>query len=155
MQALYAWELSQDNVEHIISTQLRPFLEGDPLQFAIKLFLTVVNHKDELDEIIKRHIENWDFERIALVDRMLLRMAVAELLYFEDIPPKVSINEAIEIAKKYSTSDSNRFINGVLDSIFNELVQQGRIKKSGKGLIGWKIPETVSTDKGNRTSRHA
>ena len=148
MQALYAYELSRDDVEHIINTQIRPFLEGnrDALQFAIRLFLTVLDHKEELDELIRKHIEHWDFERVALIDRILMRMAVAEFLYFEDIPPKVSINEALEIAKKYSTEDSNRFINGILDAVFEELEEAGRIHKTGKGLIGWKIPEPTSKE---------
>ncbi len=143
MQALYARELSGDSAEHIIKTQIDPFLKGnkDARDFAIRLFLTVMDHREELDDLIRRHIEHWDLERVALVDRILMRMAVAEFLHFEDVPPKVSINEALEIAKKYSTEDSSRFINGVLDAVFEELEAAGRIHKTGKGLIGWKIPE--------------
>jgi N utilization substance protein B len=138
MQALYAHELAGGDVRHFINTILKPNLAEDAenLKFATSLFLRTIDMTEETDGIISRHTENWDLSRIALIDRILLRMAICELLGFEDIPPKVSINEAIEVAKRYSTPRSGQFINGILDAVLLSLQQEGRLKKSGRGLIG-------------------
>jgi N utilization substance protein B len=85
--------------------------------------------------MIKSKVSNWEMDRIALIDKLLLRMGICELIYFEDIPPKVSINEVIEISKKFSTAGSAKFINGVLDAVLNDLKKSGQLKKSGRGLI--------------------
>jgi len=103
--------------------------------FSVRLTNLVIGHRDELDELIKGKVDNWEIERIALIDRILLRMGIAELLYFEDIPPKVSINEVIEMAKEYSTSNSGKFLNGILDAILSDLKSAGKIKKTGRGLL--------------------
>lgn len=138
MQALYARELAGGEAEHFMETLIVPNLAEDAenLRFAESLFLRTLDLMAEADEIIGKHADNWDLDRIALIDRILLRMAVCELLTFEDIPPKVSINEAIEVAKRYSTPRSGQFINGILDAILAELQQDGRLKKSGRGLVG-------------------
>lgn len=137
MQALYARELAGGDVQHFINTILKPNLE-DPadLKFATSLFIRTMELSEDADEIIRSHVQNWDFERIALIDRLLLREAITELLSFEDIPPKVSINEAIEIAKKYSTPKSGKFINGILDAVLLDLQQEGKLRKTGRGLVG-------------------
>lgn len=138
LQALYAQELSDGGAEHAIKTILRPELGGDTknFRFAKQLFLRTLDRAREIDEIVGQHAENWDLDRIALIDRILLRMATCELLTFEDIPPKVSIDEVIEIAKQYSTDQSSSFINGILDAVLLDLHQQGRLEKSGRGLVG-------------------
>ena len=138
MQALYAHEKAGGKVEHFVYTLLNPELEDDPQtrEFAEALFRTTLDVKEEADEIIQAHATNWDLHRITAIDRSLLRMAAAELLEFEEIPPKVSIDEAIEIAKEYSTPDSGPFINGVLDAVLMDLHEQERLNKSGRGLIG-------------------
>lgn len=138
MQALYAREIAGGDVRHFIDTLIRPHLEVDTeiLHFAERLFLRTLERTDELDAVIGRHAENWDLSRIALIDHIVLRMAIAELLTFEDIPPKVSINEAIEVVKRYSTSKSGQFINGILDAVLVDLQDRGLLKKSGRGLIG-------------------
>lgn len=138
LQALYAYEVGHDTAEHVIETVLRPMLKTDQeaLQFATQLFLRTLNYSEVADHLIAEHLKNWDLTRIALIDRLLLRMAICELLAFEDIPPKVSINEAIEVAKKYSTEKSGQFINGVLDAVVLDLQRQGRLRKVGRGLIG-------------------
>lgn len=138
MQGLYAREIAGGDVRHFIDTLIKPPLKDDEgnLKFAESLFLRTLERGDDLDEIIGRHAENWDLSRIALIDHIVLRMAIAELLTFEDIPPKVSINEAIEVAKKYSTSKSGQFINGILDAVLVDLQERGMLKKSGRGLIG-------------------
>ena len=138
MQALYAQDLAGGDVRHTIGTILEPELQEDPtnFEFGKKLFRCVLDASKEANALISRHARNWDLARIALIDRLLLRMAICEFLYFEHIPPKVSINETIEIAKRYSTPKSGQFINGILDAVLLELQQEGRLKKSGRGLVG-------------------
>lgn len=138
MQALYAFELGGGDADHVMKTVLSREEAEDAAsgRFAQALFLRTLDHEAEIDEIIGRHLENWDFERVALVDRIVLRMAICEFLAFDDIPPKVSINEAIEVAKRFSTVKSGKFINGILDAVLLELQQNGRLQKSGRGLIG-------------------
>ena len=86
-------------------------------EFARRLILGTVEKGDELDRVIADAAENWRLNRMAILDRNILRMAVFELLHMDDIPPKVSINEAIELAKRYGTAGSGQFVNGVLDRI--------------------------------------
>jgi len=138
MKALYAHEQAGDSAEHLVGTLLAPELVEDEgtLEFAESLFRTTLDTSDEADDIIQEHATNWDLPRITVVDRALLRMAVTEFLEFEEIPPKVSIDEAIEIAQTYSTPRSDTFINGVLDAVVMELEREGRLNKSGRGLIG-------------------
>lgn len=138
LQALYASELSGDEVGHVIEHVLRPGLEdATAARFAERLLIYALDTAEDADALIARHAENWEIGRIAVLDRLLLRMAIAEFLRFEDIPPKVSINEAIELAKLYSTERSGTFINGVLDAVLKTLQEEGRIKKSGRGLVGF------------------
>ncbi len=94
--------------------------------FADPLIRGTLEHLSEIDALIKKHTKNWQLHRIATVDRNILRLAIYEMLYREDIPPVVSINEAIEIAKKYSTEESGRFVNGILDKIRAELMRPAR-----------------------------
>jgi N utilization substance protein B len=95
--------------------------------FADKLIRGVLENLATLDERIKAQAENWDLHRMAVVDRNILRLAIYEMLYREDIPPIVSINEAVDVAKKFSTKDSGKFVNGILDKIKNELMRPARI----------------------------
>jgi N utilization substance protein B len=138
MQALYAHEQSGSSANHVVATLLNPQFEDDPQtrEFAEDLFRTALRVQEKADEIIQAHATNWDLPRITAIDRALLRMAATEFLEFEEIPPKVTIDEAIEIAKAYSTPDSGPFINGVLDAVLMDLHEQGRLQKSGRGLIG-------------------
>jgi len=139
MQALYASEMADgEDAAHFVKTIVEPKLRNDAeiFAFAKALFGWVRGHIALLDEIIGAHSENWDLSRIALIDHIALRIAIAEMMAFEDIPPKVSINEAIEIVKRYSTSESGRFINGILDAVLLDLHKQRLLKKSGRGLIG-------------------
>ncbi len=109
--------------------------KDDDKDFARDLILAVLSHRKEIDEYIVKVAENWKLERIAILDKILIEMAVAEMLHFANIPTKVSINEAIEIAKAYSTDKSGKFINGVLDNILSLLEKEKKIKKSGRGLM--------------------
>jgi N utilization substance protein B len=104
-------------------------LGADKFQFAKNLLDTVEEKKEFLDELIKPKLRNWDSDRLAQLDLILLQMGVAEFLYFETIPPKVTINEYIDIAKAYSTNQSGQFVNGILDNIRKDLEDAGKIQK--------------------------
>jgi N utilization substance protein B len=101
----------------------------DKQAFAKNLLQTVLDKEEHLQSLIIPKLKNWDAERIALLDMVLMKMGVAEFLYFETIPPKVTINEYIDLAKDYSTPQSGQFVNGILDNIHKELVQQGKMQK--------------------------
>ena len=103
-------------------------------EFGIKLIKEVVLKQDILKKEINKFTSNWDNERIAQIDLILLQMCLAEFLFFDSIPLKVSINEYLEIAKEYSSPKSNIFINGVMDAVSKELIADGRIKKNKRGL---------------------
>ena len=148
MQALYAYKQSGDEASHIIEHVLSVDLEDASLQFATSLFLKSLGNQHEAEVIISRHTKNWDFSRIALLDRILLQIAITELLFFPDIPPKVTINECIEIAKMYSTDQSGKFINGIMDAILNELRRDGTLNKAGRGLIDTTLSPTTEPKKG-------
>ncbi len=104
-------------------------ISPDKALFACELLRTVIEKKEHLLALIVPKLKNWDAERIALLDMILMKMGVAEFLYFETIPPKVTINEYIDLAKEYSTAQSGQFVNGILDSIHKDLVQEGKMKK--------------------------
>jgi N utilization substance protein B len=97
--------------------------------YARTLLTTVLDKKDHLLELIKPKLKNWDADRIAQLDMIVMEMGIAELLYFETIPPKVTINEYIDIAKEYSTAQSGQFVNGILDGVHKELVAENKIHK--------------------------
>ncbi len=137
LQALYAAEVSGNEPDHVVRHVLHERLADDPeaLAFAERLFIRTLDHAAEADALIERHLENWDLKRVAVMDRLVLRMGLTELLAFEDIPPKVSINEAIELAKGFSTERSGTFVNGLLDAALKTLREEGRLKKTGRGLL--------------------
>lgn len=140
LQALYAYEMNDENLSLLIQGILGDIQESNDKKFGEELINRVIIHKKELDEKIRQRISNWEIGRVALIDKILLRMAICEILYFPEIPPKVSINEAIEIAKVFSTAGSGKFINGILDAILSEEKAAGRLNKTGRGLVD----ETVS-----------
>lgn len=107
----------------------------DDRNFIETLYDTAINLEPHHRELISANTRNWEVERLPLTDRIILEMAIAELLSFPNIPVKVTINEYIELAKTYSTPKSRTFINGILDVIARELTETGEIKKSGRGLI--------------------
>lgn len=94
--------------------------------FADPLIRGAIEKRNEIDEIIRRHTKNWEIHRIAAVDRNILRLAIYEMLFRDDIPPVVSINEAVDIAKKFSTHESGKFVNGILDKVRSELMRPAR-----------------------------
>ncbi len=135
LQILYAYEVNKDGHSATVNSLLEEIYDETDREFAENLIIRVIKYTDELDSKIKERVANWEMNRIALVDKILLRMGICELFYFPDIPPKVSINESIEIAKEYSTARSGKFINGILDAILSELKESGKLDKSGRGLV--------------------
>jgi len=135
LRAFYAHELSGNELDDVVDEMIK---NGDHDEmtrtFAERLLRASVLNKQKLEELITKQAHNWDFSRIAILDKLVMRICVCEFIYFEDIPPKVSIDEAIEISKKYSTEKSNLFINGILDGILNYLMNKDLIKKTGRGL---------------------
>jgi transcription antitermination protein NusB len=112
------------------SYNFQEFLGKEKRQFALDLLDTVLSKEVQLTELITPRLQNWDAERIAVLDMILMKMGTAEFLYFETIPPKVTINEYIDLAKEYSTAQSGQFVNGILDNIHKELVQGDLIHKT-------------------------
>jgi N utilization substance protein B len=104
-------------------------------QFGIDLFNETISNKKEHYKIIEPKLKNWETDRLAIIDVILIRMAVSEFLYFPSIPVKVTINEYLDIAKEYSTPKSKDFINGVLDSLMREMKTNGQLNKTGRGLL--------------------
>jgi len=133
LQALYAIEIGGGELPSILDYLLNSNELGEETKsFVVELSQKAFSHKEEIDKLIGKMAKHWELRRIATVDRNILRLAICELFWFPDIPPKVSINEAIELAKKYSTRESGRFVNGILDSIAKE---SGKVvgKQEGKG----------------------
>jgi transcription antitermination protein NusB len=108
---------------------LQDMLGKEKWDFARNLLQTVLEKKEVAMDLIKPKLKNWDPERIALLDMILMQMGVCEFLYFETIPPKVTINEYIDLAKEYSTPQSGQFVNGILDNIHKDLVKENRMHK--------------------------
>lgn len=124
-KGLYALEISRESKDKIFKDVLKRYsFDSVTKSFATSLFKETLSKKDVLEKTISRFLENWELSRVALLDNLILQMAVCELLFFDDVPPKVSISEAIEIAKKYSTDDSSGFVNGILDSVYKEMIQK-------------------------------
>lgn len=119
LKMLYAIEIAKETPERGMAI----FWENaDPVEFEVKDFADelvrgVADHLDEIDALITKHATNWQLDRMAVIDKNVLRIGTYELLHRDDVPPKVSINEAIELAKKYGDKDSGKFVNGVLDKI--------------------------------------
>ena len=143
LQILYAYEMNKESL-NIVSGEILAEIDDEfDRSFARELISKVIEYSEEMDKRIIGRVTNWEMNRIALIDKILLRMGICEILHFPDIPPKVSINEAIEIAKDFSTAGSGKFINGILDAILVEEKAEGRLKKTGRGLV----EESISTTK--------
>lgn len=134
LQVLYAHEFNPEPVSVIIE-RLGEGKKELATDFAVSITKSCIEKKEALDQEIKTKLQNWDFQRVAIIDKILLRMAIVEFLCFEEIPPEVTLNEIIEIGKNYSTERSGKFINGVLDAVLKKLRQEEKIRKKGRGLI--------------------
>ena len=120
MQALYAVEINNGYPNDILDLYKQSFNTVDDKDYLNELFFCVINNKSWADDLISKCLENWEYGRVAIVDKILLRMGVSEIYHMEDIPPKVSISEMVEIAKVYSTEESSSFVNGILDTIYKD-----------------------------------
>ena len=117
--------------------QIMPmFKDKEDLEFCKKLLRKTILQSEDNNKLIEEAARNWDFDRIAFTDILLMQMAISEVIEFQSIPVKVTMNEYIEISKVFSTRKSSQFINGILDNIINQLRKENRINKTGRGLIG-------------------
>lgn len=118
-EVLYRLDLVEDEPEAVIQeicVRKNPSEEAE--SYLRRIVQTVEKHRDEIDRVLKRNLKRWRLERVTFIDRAILRMGCAELLFFADVPPKVVINEAVEIAKKFGDDNAGKFVNGVLDGVF-------------------------------------
>lgn len=134
LQSLYEWDFSKQKLDliAIVDRNLREFGPGiDEPEFVWKLAKGVIEHKEEIDKIIGKAAPEWPLEQIAVVDRNTLRIGLFELLFAnrDEVPPKVAINEAIELAKNYGGPNSGKFINGVLGTVYREIGEPGKEHK--------------------------
>lgn len=112
------------------------FKDDEDLEFTKTLFRKSILNSAEHREIIRKHLRNWDLDRVAFIDVLIMELALTEFIYFPSIPTKVSLNEYIDLAKYYSTEKSKTFVNGILDKILKSLKEEGKIIKAGRGLVG-------------------
>ena len=130
----------KNQINFLDENKIRPFVvdvfkNSDDKKFAVQLFRKTIIHSDEFDELIQRNVKNWELERIANMDQLLIKMGLSEVISFQEMPIKVSFNEYIEISKYYSTEKSKVFINGILDKIVSQFKRDGKVKKVGRGLV--------------------
>ena len=118
MQALYALEINNGFPQDVLELCDDSFNNSDNDIYTRELFNCVVEKQSWADDLISQCLENWEYGRVAILDKILLRMGVSEIYHIEDVPPKVSISEMVEIAKVYSTEESSSFVNGILDTIY-------------------------------------
>ena len=118
MQALYALEINNGFPQDVLELCDDSFNNSENDIYTRELFNCVVEKQSWADDLISQCLENWEYCRVAILDKILLRMGVSEIYYMDDVPPKVSISEMVEIAKVYSTEESSSFVNGILDTIY-------------------------------------
>lgn len=133
MQTLFAWDFNgkkNNDVEALIDENFQNFApQFDDGGFVRETIKHILEHSDEIDNYIRRYATEWPLEQITLVDRNVLRIGIYELLYSENIPPRVAINEAIEIAKAFGGESSGKFINGVLGAIYKDMPEAERVRR--------------------------
>ncbi|MDD5363268.1 MAG: transcription antitermination factor NusB [Ignavibacteria bacterium] len=135
LEVLYAYQIAKDHIDKVKKDLLAEITDMEKYNFASELIDGVLKNQRMIDALITEKIQNWEFGRISILDKIILRIAIAEILYFPEIPPKVSINEAIELAKIYCSDKSPTFINGVLDAVLINLRKDNKVNKKGRGLI--------------------
>ena len=124
LKALFAYQFSKNNtIKQLVSKN--PELKGNN-DFIQSLFDIVLENMKLTENIIESHLENWEIDRVALIDKILLKMGICEIYFIDDIPPKVTISEMVEIAKIYSTDESPVFINGILDAVFKNYLKDNK-----------------------------
>ena len=131
LEALYAWHMFPKDIPELIENVSVLREKRIKMSSYVKNVLkSVTDNVEMLDNIIKRYLNNWEFNRVAPIDIALLRLALAEFIFFEDIPPEVTINEIIELSKNYGTHHAPKFINGILDRALKDLHKEGKIHKN-------------------------
>jgi len=123
LKMIYSKEINADQKESSIAkdiSEVNGKSSKEITEYAKQIFDLTFEKQDEMDKYIVEKSSNWDINRIGLIDKLIIRMSLAEMLYVNEVPPKVSIVEGVEIAKEYSTNDSGAFVNGILDSVYNE-----------------------------------
>ncbi len=134
LKILYAQEFNEASLENHKNS-----LDDNELKYETDFSLGIINsyekHFQEADKTIIKHIKNWEYSRVAILDKIILRIAYMELMYFPDIPPEATMNEAIELAKNFSTPKSGLFVNGVVDSIIKSQQKELKDIKKGRGRI--------------------
>lgn len=124
LKALFAYQFSKnDTIDQLVSENPELKHNNDFIQL---LFDIVLEHVKLTEDIIRSHLENWEIDRVALIDKILLKMGICEIYFIDDIPPKVTISEMVEIAKVYSTDESPVFINGILDAVFKNYIKDNK-----------------------------
>ena len=129
LQTIYAHELKGSDFDETCKLMIYSgnSPSEDVINYGKQLSKIVITHIAETDKLIRDRSQNWDFERITIIDKLILRIALSEMMYINEVPPKVSITEGVEIAKQFSTEDSSSFINGILDAVYNELIKKVNI----------------------------
>jgi len=135
LQILYAYEFNSEGLQALLDSNFSDVESAEERSFGEDLVNRTIISKKAFDSEIEKRLSNWELKRIAMIDRLLLRMGMCEILNFPEIPPKVSINEAIEISKAFSTAGSGKFINGILDNYLSDLKESGSLRKTGRGLL--------------------
>ena len=129
LQALYASAMTGEDSDKILKDILkRKSYESNLIKYITDLFESAIDNKEWCEDQIKSRLNNWEFDRVALLDRLILIVAISEIYFVEDVPPKVSISEAIEIAKIYCNEDSSSFVNGVLDNVYKAMPDRAKEK---------------------------
>ena len=127
LEALFAYQFSKNDTLQIINQLMskNPELKSNN-DFIQSLFDSVFENMKWTEDVIKSHLENWEIDRVAQIDKILLKMGICEIYFIDDIPPKVTISEMVEIAKIYSTDESPVFINGILDAVFKNYIKENK-----------------------------
>lgn len=133
VQALYQMDMTGVSADEAISSVLGDNVSQIPVDFIQDLVRGTENHQADIDRVISSFLQGWTLGRLSYVDRSILRMAVYELMYRSDIPEKVTLNEAIELSKSFSTEESSRFINGVLSNILHQYIEAASDREGLKG----------------------
>ncbi len=128
LEIIYQREITKASLDEIMRNRNRAGEGEPPSEFSMKLIKGVINHQSEIDDLIEGYADNWALDRMPSLDRNIIRISLYEMLYEEDIPFSVSINEAVELAKIYGTEDSGKFVNGVLGKIASDL-EKSRVKE--------------------------
>ncbi len=141
MQILYAHIISDDPIKKVKKDLLSELKEEESIEFADQLIDLVLKNEKLLDAYILDKVVNWELESMAFVDKNYFENWCCRNVYFPEIPPKVSINEAIDISKEFCTRNSGKFVNGILDAVLEELKKENKLNKTGRGLLNLKKKE--------------